>query len=178
MSDGGLLPRVNRRRDQLLEWLIYGEDLIYLLIGGLLAAIATVLLFSAAQVFLEALREGVLKGKAPQILDTLLLVLMLVEIMHTIRVSIIERTLVAEPFLIVALIAGIRRILILTTEASHYIQDRPETFKLAMVEMVILVLFFVVLVVCIILLRRHSLSPDNRSSFEVKNRGADPMRRG
>lgn len=37
-------------------------------------------------------------------LDKLLLVLMIVELLHTIRVFLVEHLLVAEPFLIVALL--------------------------------------------------------------------------
>lgn len=52
------------------------------------------------------------------ILDRLLLVLMLVEIMHTVRTSIRNHTLTLEPFLVIGLIAGVRRVLVITAEAS------------------------------------------------------------
>jgi uncharacterized membrane protein (DUF373 family) len=45
-----------------------------------------------------------------RVLDQLLVVLMLVEILHTVRISIRSHTLVTEPFLVVGLIASIRRI--------------------------------------------------------------------
>ena len=44
---------------------------------------------------------------------------MIVEILYTLQVSFREHTLVAEPFLIVGLIAAIRRVLILTAEFSN-----------------------------------------------------------
>ena len=43
---------------------------------------------------------------------------MLVEILHTVRISIRSHILVTEPFLIVGLIASIRRILVITLEVS------------------------------------------------------------
>src|ERR1700730_11341001 len=55
------------------------------------------------------------------IVDRLLFVLMLVEILHTVRASIQSHELMSEPFLIVGMIATIRRILVVTLETS----DRP-----------------------------------------------------
>ena len=43
---------------------------------------------------------------------------MLVEILHTVRISIRSHVLVTEPFLIVGLIASIRRVLVITLEAA------------------------------------------------------------
>jgi hypothetical protein len=53
-----------------------------------------------------------------RVLDQLLVVLMLVEILYTVRLSIRSHTLVTEPFLVVGLIASIRRILVITLEAT------------------------------------------------------------
>jgi Phosphate-starvation-inducible E family len=44
---------------------------------------------------------------------------MLVEILHTIRISVRSHVLVPEPFLIVGLIATIRRILVITLETAN-----------------------------------------------------------
>jgi uncharacterized membrane protein (DUF373 family) len=51
-------------------------------------------------------------------LDHLLLVLMLIEILHTVRISIRTRHLTMVPFLIVGLIASIRRVLVITMHAA------------------------------------------------------------
>ena len=53
-----------------------------------------------------------------KVLNQLLIVLMLVEILHTVRISIRSHILVTEPFLVVGLIASIRRILVITLEAA------------------------------------------------------------
>src|ERR1700724_2592598 len=58
-----------------------------------------------------------------RVLDQLLVVLMLVEILHTVRLSIRSHTLVTEPFLVVGLIASIRRILVITLEAAALTSD-------------------------------------------------------
>jgi hypothetical protein len=145
-------PQLNR--GQLSGYLSYGEDAIYLVTGGLLAATAIVILVSAARIFVDALRAGALMERSIEILDALLLVLMIVEVLHTIRVSILEHALLAEPFLIVALIAGVRRILILTVEAARFLPDRPEQFQRVLMEMGLLTVFFVVIVGSIVMLRR------------------------
>ena len=55
-----------------------------------------------------------------ELIDRLLLVLMLLEILHTLRISIRSHALVVEPFLVVGLIASIRRILVLGMQAEAH----------------------------------------------------------
>jgi uncharacterized membrane protein (DUF373 family) len=50
------------------------------------------------------------------IVERLLFVLMLVEILHTVRASIQSHVLASEPFLVAGMIATIRRILLVTLE--------------------------------------------------------------
>jgi uncharacterized membrane protein (DUF373 family) len=144
-------------RDRLFRWLALGEDGIYLVAGGLLAATAVVLLVSTAGTFVEAIKGGNLRAHSIEILDSLLLVIMLVEILHTIRITIREHTLVMEPFLIVGLIASVRRILILTPEAAEFLKSEPSAFRNSMIELVLLTLLILVLVVCIAILRRSPI---------------------
>ncbi len=134
--------------------LTYAEDGIYLLTAALLAATALILLVTTARSLVRSLRAGPVLLEALKALDSLLLVLMIVELLHTIRLFIVEHALVPEPFLIVALIAGVRRMLILTTEASQYIQNKPEQFRMAMLEMGLLVISFLVIAGSIYVLRQ------------------------
>jgi hypothetical protein len=83
---------------------------------------------------------------------------MIVELLHTIRLFIVGHALVPEPFLVVALIAGVRRVLILTTEASQYIQTQPEQFRMALREMGLLMVSFLVLAVSIVVLQHFPLA--------------------
>lgn len=148
--------QVFNKRDRLLSWLSLGEDGIYLVTGGLLAATAVFLLVSTGGDFIEAVKDGELRIHAIEILDSLLLVLMLVEILHTIRIAIMQHTLVMEPFLIVALIASVRRVLILAAEASQYAQQDPGAFRNAMIELGLLTILILVVVVSIATLRRYA----------------------
>lgn len=141
-------------RDRLTGYLAYGEDAIYLITGGLLAVTGAVILVSTGGIFYSAVREGAVFDRAIEILDALLLVLMIVEILHTIRVSIVKHALIAEPFLIVALIAGVRRVLILTVEAARFLPNQPDQFERVLMELGLLTIYFVVIVGSIALLRR------------------------
>ena len=96
-----------------------------------------------------------------RVLDQLLVVLMLVEILHTVRISIRSHTLVTEPFLVVGLIASIRRILVITLEAAALTKEGkwttpegPTIFHASMIELGLLGVLVFILVYCITLLRR------------------------
>ena len=95
-----------------------------------------------------------------QTVDRLLFVLMVVEILHTVRVSFREGSLVAEPFLVVGLIASIRRMLAITLESSQvnspakWGPESPEMFYATMVELVVLGGLTIIMVVSIYILRR------------------------
>ena len=133
--------------------LTHGEDVIYLATAALLAATAVLLLATTAWSLLRALRMSTIMSESLKALDKLLLVLMIVELLHTIRLFLVEHLLVAEPFLIVALIAGVRRMLILTTEASQYIQTKPEQFRMALLELALIMVSFLAIAWAIVLLR-------------------------
>jgi len=141
-------------RSRISSWLSYCEDAIYFVTGAGLVVTAIAILVSAAGTFVSALRAGALVQDSVAILDSMLLVLMIVEILHTIRVSVLKHSLLAEPFLIVALIAGVRRVLILTVEAARFLPSQPEQFQRVLQEMALLAVFFVVLVGSMVLLRR------------------------
>jgi hypothetical protein len=84
---------------------------------------------------------------------------MLAEILHTVRASMRSGSLTAEPFLVVGLIASIRRVLVITLESSDATKSpvaAPEegVFKHSMVELGVLAMLILVMVISIFLLRR------------------------
>ena len=79
---------------------------------------------------------------------------MVLEILHTIRVSIKEHQLLCEPFLIVGLIASVRRILVLSVEAAYVSEITNEAFQKAMIESGILAFLILIFVSSIVLLRK------------------------
>jgi phosphate starvation-inducible membrane PsiE len=92
-------------------------------------------------------------------IDRLLFVLMVVEILHTVRDSFRSGSLVCEPFLVVGLIASIRRILSITLQSSqigetgHLGPDAQAILHSTMIELVVLGGLILVMVVSICLLR-------------------------
>ena len=134
------------------------EIVIYLFIAVLLIATAIFLVGSTAYTFLASMTHGDVIQNVIHVLDRLLLGLMILEILHTIRVSIQEHQLLCEPFLIVGLIASVRRILVLSVEAAYLTEMKAEVFNHAMVETAVLSVLILILVISIILLRKYSVN--------------------
>jgi uncharacterized membrane protein (DUF373 family) len=149
------------------EYLIVVEVLTYSLLALLLSATGILALADAGKLLWNGLSNGTLATtSAFRILDQLLLVLMLVEILHTVRISIRSHTLVTEPFLVVGLIASIRRMLVISLEAADltkqgkWTSDGESIFRAAMFELGLLAVLIFILVVSITLLRRSSPTPE------------------
>jgi hypothetical protein len=81
---------------------------------------------------------------------------MIVEILYTVQVSFREHALVPEPFLIVGLIAGIRRVLVLTAEFGDLLERGNDAFVHAMLELGLLTVMIVALVIALVLVRRRA----------------------
>jgi len=151
------VPGVQDRsfRGWFVRWIDRGEDGIYAIIGVLLAITALALLWDAGVKIVSGLLWERAQFNAIGVIDSLLITLMVVEILYTVRVSFVEKSLACEPFLVVGLIAAVRRILILTAEVWHLEEVPPELFRMAMIEMGLLTFLILVLVVSIVVLRKH-----------------------
>ena len=139
------------------------EFAIYLGLAVLLVATALGALAAAATQLWDAIRRWTVAADAPRVLNELLIVLMAVEILNTVRISIRSHMLVIEPFLVVGLIASIRRILVITLEAAALTKDgqwakegASAVFRASMIELGLLGLLVLVLVFAITLLRRYA----------------------
>jgi hypothetical protein len=139
------------------------ELLIYSILAALLFITALATIANAGKLLWEGLRQWTIATETLRVLDQLLLVLMLVEILHTVRISIQSHILVIiEPFLVVGLIAFIRRILVISLEAAALTKGGSLTaegesmFRTSMIELALLGLLILILVVCIALLRRYA----------------------
>jgi len=139
------------------EWIMRGfirvEDAVYVGLGTVLAAMALALLVAVAIALAQAVLADTLPGHAVQLLDRLLLILMIVEILYTVQVSFSEHALVPEPFLIVGLIAAIRRLLVLTAEFARLVESNTAAFRAAMLELALLTVMIVALVVSLVVLK-------------------------
>ncbi len=135
------------------------EIFAYVLLGLLLAIAVLVGMWSAARLLLSSVHAPGDTDALVIAIDRLLFVLMMVEILRTVRVSFRSGTLVSEPFLVVGLIASIRRILIITLESSQANQpgrSTPESLAIlhsSMLELGVLGGLILVMVISIYLLR-------------------------
>jgi uncharacterized membrane protein (DUF373 family) len=136
---------------------------IYAVLAVLLAVTALAALASAGRMLWGAIAHWMSGLEAPQVLNELLFVLMTVEILNTVRISIRSHTLLVEPFLVVGLIASIRRILVITLEATALTKQgswatgaAPGVFRASMIELGLLGGLVLVLVFAITLLRRYA----------------------
>ena len=108
-------PRRTHVRDRLLA---RAEDVIYGGIALLLVVTALVLLVWTAGKLVRIPETGV-QDAAIAILDALLFVFIVVELLFAVRATLIKRELVAEPFLLVGIIASIKEIVVLSVKAAE-----------------------------------------------------------
>jgi uncharacterized membrane protein (DUF373 family) len=138
------------------------EILIYIVLGMLLALAAVVGIGGAALSLWHAALDQGAPDSLVFAIDRLLFVLMVVEILHTVRVSFRSGELVCEPFLIVGLIASIRRVLVITLESSQanepgkWSPDSQAMLNATMLELSILGGLILVMVISIFMLRRRA----------------------
>jgi uncharacterized membrane protein (DUF373 family) len=136
------------------------ETFAYIVLGAMLALTALLGIVIAGASLVGAALTNATSDSIVLTIDRLLFVLMVVEILHTVRVSFRSGELVCEPFLIVGLIASIRRVLVITLESSQVNELgkwTPETHDMlndTMLELAVLALLILVMVVSIYILRR------------------------
>ncbi len=94
------------------------EDVIYIGIAALLVMAAGVLLVLAADELLDVFDE-LAADPVVEVLDTLLLLFIFVELLFAVRTTIAKRELVAEPFLLVGILASIKEIVVLSVKAAE-----------------------------------------------------------
>jgi uncharacterized membrane protein (DUF373 family) len=156
--------------DRVARILANVEGVIYAVAGVLLAATALLILGHATMIFVTHVSSQNVVAAVIELLEELLLALMAVELLYTVTVSIRTRSLSAEPFLIVGLVAAVRRVLTLSVEAANVMQNDLERFKLAMIEIGLLVLSVLILVVAIHILRRTQRPPRPNGSERPQSR--------
>jgi uncharacterized membrane protein (DUF373 family) len=145
----------------------HAEVFVYSVLAVLLIVTAVATAANAGVMLWDGLRHWTVSTRTLQVLDQLLVVLMLVEILHTVRISIRSHILVTEPFLVVGLIASIRRILVITLEAASLAKDgvwsseSTSFFRASMIELGLLGVLILIFVYSITLLRRSSHGADN-----------------
>lgn len=135
------------------------ENVVYSFAGVLLAGGAVLVLAVALYHLVVDVGEGV-EESVTGALDGLLLVFILLELLAGVRATMKERKLVAEPFLVVGIIASIKEIVLLTLESKEiYATDDP-AFENAMIEIGVLAGVILLLALASYLVRRKEREPE------------------
>ena len=144
------------------------ELVVYVALGILLSVTALLALGSAALLLWDGMRDWSGTRAIFLIVDRLLFVLMLIEILHTVRGSVRSGALTPEPFLIIGLIASIQNVLVITLKSSGVTSEGPGSiesqmlFRSSIVELAVLGgLIFVFVASIYLLRRRHALRAVN-----------------
>lgn len=166
-------PAPVRAANHVLELL---EGFVYAVVAALLLALALGVLWQAVRV-VPAVFSGSSPGEAAlELLDTLLLVFIVVELLFAVRMTLAHRELVAEPFLLVGIIASIKEIVVLSVKAADEI-GKGGTFVHAVAEIGVLGVLILVLGVTAWLLRLKERHPDEASPGGQHQRDvSDPQR--
>jgi len=132
------------------------ENVVYLVVAMILFVIAAVVLVRAVLEFLKLGTTDV-TDVAAKVLDLLLLVFIVVELLFAVRTTLSRRELVAEPFILVGIIASLKEIVVLSVKAPELL-GKPE-FQDMIWLIGILTATIVVLSVAGFLLRRKEREP-------------------
>ncbi|RLD14697.1 hypothetical protein DRI50_05020 [candidate division KSB1 bacterium] len=116
--------------------------MVYLLIAVILLITAFFLIYNSSLALIQSFKENDFIQGALHVIDRVLLTLMIVEIIYTVKISLQAHTLTVKPFIMVGLIASIRRILIISVESAYM----TERFQAHMIEMGVLGFIIIVLI--------------------------------
>jgi uncharacterized membrane protein (DUF373 family) len=112
------------------------EDAVYWGIALVLVVGSVALLIAQFNTLLR-LRNTAASTVMVEILDGLLLIFIFVELLYAVRSCLRSHEIVAEPFLIVGILAGIKEIVVLSVEAATLLDKGPD-FSRAVVEIGVL----------------------------------------
>jgi uncharacterized membrane protein (DUF373 family) len=129
------------------------EDVIYALTALVLVGGAFIVLGAAVYDLGSQLPEGVTKA-IEKTLNSLLIVFILVELLSAVRSAIDEHTLVAEPFLLVGILASIKETVVLATFKIDEAKAGETALKIGVLGGVV-----VALAVATLVLRRREREP-------------------
>ena len=144
-----------------------GENVVYSFAGVLLAAGAVIVLATVSWHLVMDVTKGVEKSVTTA-LDGLLLVFILLELLAGVRATMKEKKLVAEPFLIVGIIASIKEIVILTLESKEIYETENAAFDNAMIEIGVLAGVILLLSFASYLVRRKEREPEEEEEADAE----------
>jgi uncharacterized membrane protein (DUF373 family) len=146
------------------------EDAVYWGIAVVLVAGSVALLIAQFNTMLR-LRNTPASTVMIEILDGLLLIFIFVELLYAVRSCLRSHEIVAEPFLIVGILAGIKEIVVLSVEAATLLDKGPD-FSRAVVEIGVLGGVVLVLALAAFVLRERRRDTDDAGEAAAQEVGA------
>ena len=98
------------------------EDGVYYVMAAVLLVAAAVVIVYALVNFAEVF-QGETETAMLEVLDSLLLVFIFVELLYAVRVTLARHEIAAEPFLLIGVIVAIKEIVVLSVEAAGAVGD-------------------------------------------------------
>jgi uncharacterized membrane protein (DUF373 family) len=153
------MPRPGERRLESVghawgRWLELGENAVLLGVGTVLLLAGLVVLLSAVQELLHSLALRTVSDDIVEIVESALLALILAELVHTVLMPLRGRSITPEPFLVVAIVAVTRDVLLTSVLVPKSLQ--PGVLLTApMVALMVQGLITLMLVGALVLLRWH-----------------------
>ncbi len=130
------------------------EVIVLVMIATLLIVVSVALLLRGGYTFIVTFPTTAVITDATNLLDSVLLVMMTMEIVYTVTLQIQIRRLVPEPFLVIGAVSAVRRMLIVTTNASQIPSHDSQMIQTSLFELLVLAVIVLVMVVSIYILRR------------------------
>ena len=147
------------------------ESIVLAAIAVVLVVLAVVLLGNSVITMWNDIIKGSVANTGIEILNSVLLVMMIMEIVYTVAMSLESHALVAEPFLIIGAIAAIRRMLVITAESTRLELTNPDAFRSLLMELGLLGLLVMAMAISIYILRRsHNAHQAIQKSKDPKNK--------
>ncbi|MGB9761777.1 MAG: phosphate-starvation-inducible PsiE family protein [Caldimicrobium sp.] len=149
-------PNSKELRLKIREFLINLEEYLYVLVAiGLIIGFVVVMI-DGLVVLITFYQSSNFAEGAIKFLDKVLVSLIFLEIFYTVIVAITEESAVKciEPFILVAITALVRRLLILSFELSHVTVYIPEKIKFSLIEMALIGVLILLLILGLIFFRR------------------------
>jgi len=146
-------------RLKLKEFFINLEEYLYYLVAVGLIIGFIIVMIDGLVVLINMYQTSNFTEGTIKFLDKILVSLIFLEIFYTVLVAILEESAVkcVEPFILVAITALIRRLLILSFELSHPTVFIPEQVKFYLIEMALIGFLILIFIIAIMLFRKSKL---------------------
>jgi len=141
---------VNTIFDKFLKYIEY--FILFVIVGFLLISSGLLIYDEIIMLFQYSPQFTMIKMIIELISKTLLL-LMIIEVLSTVKVSITQHILSCQPFIVIGLIAAVRRLLLISVEIAY----EHEMFYYYVIEMGVLIALVLVFVFSLTLLRKNHI---------------------